>query len=192
MSELDRFRRMKDQFFGSDPQSPLLPEQQKLFTGLSYFDENPALRFELRVEALPEAEQITIQMQTSTGGTQGYTRYGLLHFSVEGQPATLTVYTTPRGHGYFLPFMDATSGEESYSAGRYLDLEPEAGGKVIVDFNMAYDPYCAYNPPQSLFPDGQSYPLWTCPVPPKENRLKVAIRAGERKSQGPWVDEDQL
>lgn len=78
------------------------------------------------------------------------------------------VYRSVDGDGYFLPFMDATTGEESYSDGRYLDLPSTDDGRLVVDFNYAYNPYCAYNA------------NWSCPIPPSENRLTVAITAGEK------------
>src|SRR5574341_1525617 len=169
-TDLDKFRRMKDHFYKNDPNSPLLPEQKRAFTSLSYFPENPALRFELAVK--PYSPQDKIEMQTSTGDVQEYIRWGKIKFEVEGQPAELTLYASPMGHGFFLPFVDATSGKETYGAGRYLDLEPLPGGKVLVDFNLAYNPYCAYNE------------RWSCPLTPVENRLKVRIEAGEKNFTG--------
>ena len=164
MSELDEFRREKDTFFASHPQSPLTPEQKKAFEGLRYFPENPALRLEVALEIFPQ--QDNIEMQTSTGGSQTYTRYGRIKFSVDGQPAELTIYASP--HGFFLPFVDALAGKETYGAGRYLDPETLPNGKFLIDFNLAYNPYCAYNED------------WSCPLTPFENRLKVPIRAGEK------------
>lgn len=167
MALLDLFRERKDEFFRTDPHSPLLPEQRNSFEGLSYFPENVDLRFELSIQEFDEQEPIT--MQTSTGTMQEYLRYGKIRFDVEGQPAELTVYMAQGGGGFFLPFMDATNGEDTYEAGRYLEIEPMTGDKYLVDFNLAYNPYCAYNE------------YWTCPIPPKENRLSVPIQAGEKK-----------
>lgn len=164
MTSLDDFRQAKDEFFAADPESPFTPEQKREFKGLKYFPENPALRLELEVEEFPEKD--VIQMQTSTGGVQSHTRYGVIRFTVEGQPAELTVYHDP--HGFFLPFVDSLAGRETYGAGRYLEPEPAGQGKLLVDFNYAYNPYCAYND------------LFSCPLTPWENRLKVPIRAGEK------------
>ncbi len=164
LSELEKFRAAKDEFFKEDPQSPLTPDQRKEFGGLNYFPENSALRFELSVEPIPEKDKI--QMQTSTGDIQTYTRYGRIHFEVEGQPAELTIYADR--HGFFLPFVDSQAGKETYGAGRYLEPEVLADGRMGVDFNLAYNPYCAYND------------LYSCPLTPFENRLKVAIHAGEK------------
>ncbi len=164
LSELERFRAAKDEFFKNDPQSPLTPEQRKEFGGLKYFSENAGLQFELAVDVLAEKDKI--QMQTSTGDIQVYTRYGKIRFNVEGEPAELTIYADR--NGFFLPFVDNQAGKETYGAGRYLEPEVLANGKMRVDFNLAYNPYCAYND------------LYSCPLTPFENRLKVAIKAGEK------------
>ena len=163
MTELEESRKEKDAFFKSHPQSPLTPEQKKTFTGLDHFPENPALRLELKVEEFPDKEVVV--MQTSTGDVQKYQKYGKFKFTVEEQEAELTIYASP--HGFFLPFVDSLAGTETYGAGRYLEPEPLKEGKFRVDFNLAYNPYCAYNP------------HWSCPLTPFENRLKVPIRAGE-------------
>lgn len=167
MSVLETFRQGKDRFFKADRHSPLLPEQKETFEGLNYYPENSDLRFEVEVE--PFQTQDTVTMQTSTGGVQDYIRWGRFKFEAAGQPAELTVFMSEGSGGYFLPFMDATNGDETYDSGRYLEIEPLPGGKFLVDFNLAYNPYCAYNE------------HWTCPIPPKENRLGVPIRAGEKK-----------
>jgi uncharacterized protein (DUF1684 family) len=164
MTDLDDFRREKDEFFKHDMQSPLTREQKKTFSGLNYFPENPGLRLEAAVE--PWEQQETVQMQTSTGDVQTYQKHGRFKFTVDGQEAELTIYSGE--HGYFLPFADALAGGETYGAGRYLEPEPLGKGKFLVDFNLAYNPYCAYN---------QNF---SCPIPPKENRLTVALRAGEK------------
>jgi len=164
MSTLQDFRAGKDAFFATSPQSPLTPEQREQFTALSYFPENPALRFELDIQ--PFEVQDHIELPTSTGDVKSYQRYGRFSFEVEGQTAELTLFSSP--HGYFLLFVDSLAGAETYGAGRYLDPEQLEDGKFLIDFNLAYNPYCAYNE------------MWNCPIPPAENRLSVAIRAGEK------------
>lgn len=164
MTELENIRAEKDDFFASHPQSPLTALQKRTFDGLRYFDEDSSLRLELTVEPFPEREQIEIQ--TSMGETRIYTRFARFKFSVDGQEAKLTIYETE--HGYFLPFVDSLAGAETYPAGRYLDPEPLSDNRFLVDFNLAYNPYCAYND------------VWSCPLTPFENRLKVPIRAGEK------------
>ena len=167
MSEIGDFRKAKDLFFGSDGDSPLTPEQRKRFGGLRYFPENSDLQFVIAVEEFPNDEKDLIQMATSSGATAPHVRWGQLKFEVNGKPVALMVYRDVKGEEFFLPFMDSTTGAESYSDGRYLDLPAAGDGRLLVDFNYAYNPYCAYNP------------NWNCPIPPAENRLPVDITAGE-------------
>lgn len=164
MSELDDFRKEKDEFFGRHPQSPLTPEQKRGFVGLRYFPENDNLRLDVKVELLPDEKPV--QMQTTTGDAQVYVRHGKFQFQVGGQTAELTIFRNQ--NGYFLPFVDSLAGKETYPAGRYLEPEALPGDHFFVDFNLAYNPYCAYNE------------MWSCPITPAENRLKVPIQAGER------------
>jgi uncharacterized protein (DUF1684 family) len=164
MSVLSDFRKRKDEFFRLDHQSPLTPEQRASFEGLRYFEENSA--FDLEVELEPFEDQEEIQILTNTGEVQTYARYGRFQFYAAGEPAELTIFQNE--HGFFLPFSDALARVETYGAGRYLEPEPLPGGRFRIDFNMAYNPYCAYNP------------HWSCPITPAENRLKVPIPAGEK------------
>ena len=172
MSALDDFRRDKDAFFRDDPRSPLTPEQRAAFTGLDYFPQDEGLRIDAEMDT--DVEPGVIEMETTSGTPQRYTRAGTVTFEVDGEPATVTLYASADGHahGLFLPFRDATSGRETYGAGRYLDLDPPHDGRVEVDFNLAYNPYCAYDAG------------WSCPLPPGENWLGVPIRGGERDFPG--------
>jgi hypothetical protein len=175
MTELEDFRADKDEFFREQPQSPLRPEQRETFEGLAYFpeDETLVIRGRLETEGVDLDERIV--MPTTTGGEQVYRRAGVVRFEVDGVPAQVTLFTAPDMRALFLPFRDATSGKESYGAGRYLEVEPPAlDGTVEVDLNYAYNPYCAYNPD------------WSCPIPPGENWLAVPIRAGERSFPGAY------
>jgi uncharacterized protein (DUF1684 family) len=133
---------------------------------LHYFPEDPALRFEVLVAASGKPE--SVELQTSTGDIQRYSRVGRFRFDVDGHTAELTLFQGPSGP--FLPFVDSLAGTETYPAGRYLEPEPLPGGRYLVDFNFSYNPYCAYNA------------QWSCPLTPVENRLKLPIRAGERLS----------
>ena len=164
MTQLEMFRAQKDEFFASQPESPLTPEQKRSFQGLYYFPETPDLRLEVRVEEF--AEQDEIQMQTTTGGVQDYVRFGKFRFQVDGDEAEMTIYASH--HGFFLPFADSLAGTETYGAGRYLEPQHLGNGTFLVDFNLAYNPYCAYNE------------AWACPITPFENRVNVPIRAGEK------------
>lgn len=161
--DLNEFRRQKDDFFRS-PESPLKPEQQTDFQGLRYYPENPTLRLTVGLDT--NTPHDFMMMQTSTGSQRRYTRAGKISFTVAGQPAELWVYQDD--HGYFLPFRDATGQDETYGAGRYLEPDTDADGKLLVDFNLAYNPYCAYNE------------RFSCPIPPRENWLTVRIEAGEK------------
>lgn len=164
MSDLEEFRKAKDDFFGRHPQSPLTPEQKSDFHGLNYFPEDENLRLEVKVEEFPVKEEV--KMQTTTGDVQAYQKFGRFHFLVDGQEAALTIYHSE--NGFFLPFVDLLAGKETYPAGRYLEPESLPGGRFLVDFNLAYNPYCAYNE------------MWSCPITPFENHLKVPVRAGEK------------
>jgi uncharacterized protein (DUF1684 family) len=164
MNQYTQFRARKDEFFQHDTHSPLTPAQQHEFEGLRYFPVDPGLRFELEIDRFPQQDQV--QMLTSTGDLRTFTRVGTVSFQVDDQSATLTIFGNQ--HGFFLPFVDAQAGKETYGAGRYLDPELTSEGKLVLDFNLAYNPYCAYN---------ENY---SCPIPPAENRLSVPIRAGER------------
>lgn len=169
---LHQFREELNDFMQFHPQSPLDDHQRDGFEGLDYYDENQALALRVTVDRLPEDEPV-IEMETSTGDARPFRRWGTFVFEVDGEPARLTIYSDPTGEEFFLPFRDATSGSETYGAGRYLDnhrpgLRPLGEDEVEVDFNYAYNPYCAYSP------------YFSCPLPPRENWLKVPIRAGER------------
>lgn len=157
-------RQQKDDFFKTHQHSPLPTESRKDFKGLDYYEYNADLN--LTVTVTPFEQQESVPIQTTTGEIRQYTRYGNFTFSVDGEDAQLTIYETP--HGYFLPFVDSNAGNETYGAGRYLDLERLNDDSFHVDFNLAYNPYCAYNE------------AYSCPITPAENRLKVPIRAGEK------------
>ena len=157
------FRKRKDEFFKTGHESPIPTEELSTFAGLKYFEKNLSLRFEIPLEKVPPQ---ALEFETSTGEKRTYQKVGKLKFEVGGQPAELALYQSDSG-SYFLPFRDTTSGKETYGAGRYLEVE-EKEGKFVLDFNFAYNPYCAYSP------------NFSCPLPPLENWLKVAIEAGEK------------
>ncbi len=163
MTELEGFRTEKDRFFRTHPESPLTPAQQHSFRGLRYFPDNPDLDLNVIVSKFPA--QTAVVLPTSTGDTQTYRHYGSFKFMVADQEAQLTIFIGDAG--FFMPFVDALAGTETYGAGRYLEPEPLGNDTFRVDFNQAYNPYCAYND------------RWSCPITPPENRLRVPIRAGE-------------
>ncbi|MEW6323068.1 MAG: DUF1684 domain-containing protein [Acidobacteriota bacterium] len=160
-------RAAKDAFFQTKD-SPVKAEDRDKFLPLAYFaiDENYAVPAQL----LPAPQRETVQMPTSTGLIRSMDRVGRLQFTLKGETHQLSAFAES-GSGVtrlFVPFSDLTSGTETYQAGRYMDLDPTPTGIYIVDFNVAYHPYCYYNPE------------YDCPFPPPENRLKTPIRAGER------------
>ncbi|MFQ5381509.1 MAG: DUF1684 domain-containing protein [Dehalococcoidia bacterium] len=165
MSQIAAVRAEKDRFYRSHPQSPLTRAQKESFEGLHYYPENPGLVFRIRPDVLPDQEPV--EMKTSTGQTVTYTRWALAHLTIEGREVALTIFRDPGTGDLFLPFQDAGRGSETYGAGRYLEVSSLEGGQLLLDFNYAYNPYCAYNDD------------WSCPIPPAENRLDVPVRAGE-------------
>ncbi len=171
VAELEAERAAKDAFFRSHPASPIPPEERQHFASLEYYPPNPALRFVVRLERIEPPEPLSIP--TSTGDEEHYERIGYVSFEVEGQPVRLAVYRSVANGSLFIPFRDATSGTETYGGGRYLEPIPLGDDKLLLDFNRAYNPYCAYSDE------------WSCPLPPPENWLKVPIRAGEKAYRKP-------
>jgi len=172
ITDLQRFRAEKDHFFAHDHRAPLTHEQQHGFDGLKYFAENPSLVIRAKVDRAVQSGEV--RMATTNGQEQVYRRFGIVRFQVDGVDTQVTLYASAGSHDLFLPFRDATSGKETYGAGRYLELHAH-GDEVVIDFNYAYNPNCAYNPE------------WDCPLPPPENWLKVPIRAGEKAFPGTAV-----
>lgn len=168
MSALSEFRRRKDEVFRSSEHSPIPERERREFEGLRYFPENPDLVVTATLD--PPDDQAPFTVVTSTGDQLTYRRAGRIAFSVDGEPVSLSLLASDDQPGLFLPFRDATSGRETYGAGRYLDLHVHAhpGDEITVDFNYAYNPSCAYDD------------AWSCPLPPPENWLQVPIRAGEQ------------
>lgn len=169
-AQVEEYRKDKDSQFKKHPQSPLLAQQKVVFKNLDYFPVNEFLRFEVDLHEFNEKKSLT--MQTSTGDAQHYIDFGKVVFKVDGKEVELHVYKTERDPNYyFVPFWDQTVvTKETYGAGRYLELEPDHKNpkKFILDFNMAYNPFCAYND------------RFSCPLTPLDNRLQVRIEAGEK------------
>jgi uncharacterized protein len=161
------YRDRKDDYFGSNRKSPIPAALRQGFNGLRYYRDDPAMVFDLALEADPE--RLEVVMRTSSGSERVYERFGWVSFPILDQTARLAVFAgpgEPRPEQFFIPFRDATSGTETYGSGRYLEASFD-GARVQVDLNLAYNPSCAYG-------DG-----WNCPVPPVENWLSLPIRAGE-------------
>jgi uncharacterized protein (DUF1684 family) len=178
-SILQRFRESKDELFAKHSQSALDQEQKQQFQGLRYFPYNPAMCVEADIVSDVEPLQVSVAMNAEE--TMTMTTVGRLHFILEGVKVALSLYwLNIYAGGLFLPFRDTTSPAVSYGGGRYLfdtikgsDFIPVPGSsgneRILLDFNYAYNPSCAYND------------RWVCPLAPIENRLKVPVRAGEMK-----------
>ncbi|WP_027481923.1 DUF1684 domain-containing protein [Deinococcus pimensis] len=167
LSDILDFRRRKDEHFRT-PNSPLSPQDRATFTGLAYYPPDPAWRVTAPVERAGDGS--LVDLATTTGEPRAFALWGHADLAVPGGPVRLALYAPPgdeRPARLFVPFRDATSGRETYGAGRYVEADV-VGDHVIVDFNLAYHPYCAY---------GEG---WTCPLPPAENWLTVPVTAGER------------
>ncbi len=181
----DNWREERDLLFKEHPQSALSAEERATFTGLRYFPYDHALRIEATLT--PQPAQGTEELPSSGSHPVQYPRAGTISFALDGAPMSLAIYWIDvYGGGLFLPFRDATSGTETYGAGRYLfdtvkgsDFERMAsdddaaamgydGGRILLDFNYSYNPSCAYDA------------RWVCPLAPRENVLAMPIRAGER------------
>ena len=164
-------RRRKDEAFRHAGWSPLPSTRQRSFEGLAYFQPDVSYRFTgLRLEPIDGDDGGPFEIQTSDARPRPAYRLGRLRFVVDGRELALTAYRVGLSGPdmLFVPFRDGTSGRETYGSGRYLDIRVEADDSYVLDFNFAYNPYCAYS---------DSY---SCPLPPAENWLPVRIEAGER------------
>jgi uncharacterized protein len=173
------FRAAKDRLFATHPSSPVPSTAKRDFRGLAYWRHDAALSFRLPLEPDPDAPPLDVPL-SSEGPSMPYARIGWVSFVVGGTAARLAVYwLNEYAGGIFIPFRDATSGNETYGGGRYLwdsgkgaDLGSQ-GEELVIDFNYAFHPSCVYDP------------VWSCPLAPQENWLTVPIRAGERLAPGP-------
>lgn len=172
VEKIQAHRRYKDMSFKKSPISPLPNEYKKQFTGLKYYPVDLRYRFVAKLHKYEHPD--SIPMITSTGQERTALKYGYVKFDMHGKPCVLQVYKlvdVQKTHPdyLFLPFIDKTAGKDTYPGGRYLDLKENAREEYVIDFNLAFNPSCAYGK--------QGY---SCPLPPEENRLEVAIRAGEK------------
>ncbi|MGM0592325.1 MAG: DUF1684 domain-containing protein [Halobacteriota archaeon] len=167
------YRARKDEYFRESPHSPLPADEQESFDGLSYFPADRDYRFEVDIHEHETPETITVA--TTTEGEREYIVWGEFTVSLHDDSFTVQVYRAdPDEDALWVPFRDETSGDETYGAGRYLDLGPDDrtdDGTWVVDFNLAYNPFCAYSP------------RYECPLVPMENWLDVPIYAGEKTYQ---------
>lgn len=175
---LAHWRAVREQLYRDHPQSPVPAEVREGFRA-AYFGHDPTLRFEVDVGPAPPPEPgaFALELPNSGADTLSFTRVGRIAIPFASGPRTLSVFwMAGYAGGLFIPFRDATNGHETYGAGRYLvdaaknaDLGGDpARNTLIVDFNFAFQPSCAFDP------------RWACPLAPPENRLDLPIRAGER------------
>ena len=172
VQSIERKRAEIDAFMRNGADSPITADDLANFSGLNYYPVDVAYRTRGKLERFADPE--TIEVLTSAGTFDPYTRYGLISFRVAGTGLTLEAWKPINivvSNRLFVVFADLTSGDETYGGGRYLDLFLDSDDTVMVDFNLAYNPYCVYNPE------------FVCPVTPLENRLSVAIRSGEKNWQ---------
>lgn len=151
--------------------SPLKEKDRKTFKGLDFFPFDST--YVVKADFIRTPNEATFEMKTTTDRLPVYMKYGELHFNLKGENFKLTVYQNQeliKKEGYedylFLPFLDETNGLESYGGGRYIDVRIPTGNTMLIDFNTAYNPYCAYND------------TYSCPIVPRENYLKARIEAG--------------
>jgi uncharacterized protein (DUF1684 family) len=165
------YRAEKDAFFKSSAHSPIPEEEREAFDGLPYYPIDQDLVVDgLTLDPYAGSEPSSFEIPTSDGKLRPAHRAGTFAFDLNAAPRRLTAYQLDgsRGDSLFVPFLDETSGRETYGAGRYLDLEPDEDGTYAIDFNLAYHPSCVYAP------------KYSCPLTPAENRLATRIEAGER------------
>ena len=170
-AEIEEERREKDGFFAEHWHSPIPPEDRAGFRGLDYYPPDPTYRFE--IELHEHEKKKTVRMAYTKGGERDFIQWGEFRFQIGGEECVLQAYKSDAEEGQlFIPLRDATSGQETYGAGRYVDLNAArnltADGRWILDLNKAYNPWCVYS---------ENY---TCPFVPPENWLRVPIHAGEK------------
>lgn len=183
--DLKTFREGREKEFRNKAESPLKEEDFPVFKGLDYFPTDEQYRVYAKFTRTPDEEYF--QMPTSSGDEKKFVKYGELSFQIGGQDLTLNVYQFDKGvlktipeyaDLMFVPFKDQTSNKETYGGGRYIDIKIPKGGEALLDFNLAYNPSCAYGTDR-----------FNCPIPPPENFLKAEIRAGEKSFFSPGGNE---
>jgi uncharacterized protein (DUF1684 family) len=168
LGETATYREMKDKAF-TGAESPIPQDRRQALLPLAYFP--ISLGYRVPAVLRRSSDRPTIEMPTSTGQLRTMMRVGRLDFTLRGRQLGLSAFVEAGSRDLdrlFVPFTDLTSGTETYPAGRYLDLDRTPTGLYVIDFNRAYHPFCYYNP------------TYDCPYPPRENRLQIPIRAGER------------
>lgn len=165
------WRKERDEFFKNHQRSPLTPKEKKVFKGLKYYAFRPTYAFSGEIKRYNfhiNNPDYYATFLTNKGTNKRYLRYGKIHFQLNGKEHVLEIYKSILSDILFIPFKDRTNGKETYEGGRYIDAEILPGYKMVLDFNMAYHPSCAYND------------KFICVLPPRENMMEIEIRAGEK------------
>ncbi|GAB2556506.1 DUF1684 domain-containing protein [Spirosoma aerophilum] len=168
--QLTEKRKEKDEFMRTSADSPIT--EKGSFTGLAYFSPDPAFRVVARLEPFADKTQKLV-VRMSDGSEEVYEKFAHAVFSLNGEAHRLLVVKLE--NTYSILFRDATAGKDTYGGGRYIEIDPKqlTDTQAIIDFNTAYNPYCAYNP------------TYACPLPPAENKLPFAVTAGEKYTAHP-------
>jgi uncharacterized protein (DUF1684 family) len=170
--EVESWRAAREQYMREAQESPVPQSKKDALLPLRYY--SPDLNYIVPAELKVSRDRPVLEMPTSTGTLRRMERVGVLEFTLQGRQLTLAAFVEEGQalESLFVPFADATTGSETYAAGRYLDITPTPTGLYEVNFNKAYNPNCAYNE------------RYECPYPPASNRLDVFIRAGEKAPGG--------
>jgi len=173
IEEIETFQEELNNEFKNPEKSPLTRREQRKFIGHDFFPINKFFRVE--AQFIRSQDEVPFQMKTTTDRVPIYEKYGEVVFKIENKKYKLNIYQSHRlrkmekyKNHLFLPFTDLTNGEQSYGGGRYIDLSIPHTDSIIIDFNKAYNPYCAYSSTRS------------CPIPPRENNLDLKVEAGVR------------
>lgn len=176
-TDVKAFRDGRDKEFRDKKESPLKDEDFAKFTGLNYFPVDEKFRVNAEFTRTPDEKYF--EMPTSSGITKKFVKFGVLKFRIDGKPFSLSVYqidaaVLARFPEYadllFVPFRDLTGRTTTYDGGRYIDIKRPEGNSAVIDFNLAYNPNCAYGSDK-----------YNCPIPPRENSLKLSVLAGEKR-----------
>jgi uncharacterized protein len=174
--EINAWRATKDEFMRSAEDSPVPAAKRAAFPPLAYYPVDLGYRVPASLSVARGTE--ILEIPTSTGKRRPHRRIGKLEFTLKGQPLTLTAFVEANQEDMrrlFVPFGDLTNGSETYPGGRYLDLERTATGIYDLDFNRAYNPFCYFNAE------------YDCPYPPRENRLPIPVKSGEKMAEHPAI-----
>jgi uncharacterized protein (DUF1684 family) len=174
VKDIKKFQKKLNEDFMNSAKSPLTEDDLANFTELSFFPIDTTYTVKAKIERIKDAKPF--KMQTTTDRLPIYVLFAVASFELNGKNYSLEIYqnenlmnSTIDKNYIFLPFTDMSNGKTSYEGGRYIDLEVPKGDELIIDFNQAYNPYCAYNP------------KFSCPIPPKQNHLETFIEAGVKK-----------